>query len=150
MHGTEILKRRLTNMDIFVFHINHICRAKKHTSIISTRCIQYTTSNIFIIIFKLHHKNGTSYFFIFYILFVGKIILFYSVKFLELEDTLLTHLIAYSIQNYINKCAFGKATIERCCMNYSKHDAFLSFQDNILCFCFTKKELAQQQVCKKM
>ena len=63
-------------------------------------------------LFKLHHKNGTSYFFIcFLIPFVGKTITVYSVKYLKLEDTLLTHLMAYSI--YRELYAFWKATIHR-------------------------------------
>ena len=101
--------------------------------------MQYTTTNkmYLLFLFKLHHKNGTSYFFIYFVIpFVGGIIIVYSVKYLKLEDTLLTHLIAYSIQkkNYMHS---ERQPQRDGIMNYSKHDAFLSFQDNILCFCFT-------------
>ena len=50
----------------------------------------------FLLFFKLHHKNGTSYFFLFRLPFVGEIVMVRFVKYLKLEDTLLTHLIAYS------------------------------------------------------
>ena len=53
-----------------------------------------------------------------------------------------THLIAYSTKLYI--CILKGNHVYG--MNYSKHDAFLSFQDNILCFCFTTTTTIQKLV----